>query len=217
MPPPLFALSGEPWTFPPDCGVKCRQPPSVVEAAGPAEFPGRATLDAPGDVPDGRFIPPSRCAVFESENRRHPEPSEAAGLPVRSLLKLAPLSAGCAPEGLLPAGVRNPGEGLAVDEVWLGPLENDGLFPAPLLCIDCRICYTCRSNEGGAAAGRVFEKKRICSPPGVGWKPPPDGCSPITPPRRNREDTRNHAPARNLWPSTPTGRGVRCQTDRSER
>jgi hypothetical protein len=125
MPPPLFPLSGDAWTFPPDCGVKCRQPPSLVEAAGPAEFPGRATLDvAPGDMPDGRFIPPSRCAVFELEleNRRHPEPSDGA------VPTLAPLSACGATEAWLnppPAGVRTPGEGLAIEEVWPAPLEND--------------------------------------------------------------------------------------------
>lgn len=180
----------------------------MVEAAGPAEFPGRATLDAPGDVPDGRFIPPSRCAVFESENRRHPEPSEAAGLPVRSLLELVPLSACCAPEGLLPAGVRNPREGLAADEVWLGPLENDGLVPAPLRCIDCRICDTCRSNEGGATAGRVFEKKRCCSPPRGKVEA---AAGRLLTDNAARVGTTGRFPAimrppRNVWPSTPTGR-----------
>jgi hypothetical protein len=162
MPPPLFPLSGDPWTFPPDCGVKCRQPPSLVEAAGPAEFPGRPMLDvAPGDMPDGRFIPPSRCAVFESENRRHPEPSEGA------VPTLVPLSACGATEAWLnppPAGVRTPGEGLAIEEVWPDPLENDCLVPAPLRWMDCRICDTCPSNDCGAAAGRALEKKRGCSP-----------------------------------------------------
>jgi hypothetical protein len=40
MPPPLFMRlfmrSGEP----PDCGVKCRQSPPLVEASGLGEFPG---------------------------------------------------------------------------------------------------------------------------------------------------------------------------------
>lgn len=129
MPAPLFALSGGPCTLPLDRGVKCRQLPSLVVADGPAEFPGRAKLDAaPGDIPDGRVIPPSRCAVFESENRRHPAPLEGEGPPVRSLLTPAPLSAWGATEAWLnppAAGVRNPGEGRAVEKVWLGSLDND--------------------------------------------------------------------------------------------
>jgi len=75
IPPPLFTRSGEPpWMFPPDRGVKCRQLSLLVEAAGAVEFPGRGKLleDAPGDIPEERFIPPLRCAEFVSENRRHP-------------------------------------------------------------------------------------------------------------------------------------------------
>lgn len=135
--------SAEPCTFPPDCGVKCRQPPSLVEVSGLDEFPGRGTFDiAPGDTPkewfvepfegllegpfetpfpvpfavpiEDRFIAPSRCTVFVSENRRQPELSEAAGRPIRSLLPLAPRSACCAPVELLnAAGVRTPDVGLA--------------------------------------------------------------------------------------------------------
>lgn len=134
--------------------MKCRHPPSLVEAPAPAELPGRGTLDeapddipderlipplgcamfelveapdptgllergTPDDMPDARFIPPLGCAAFEPENRRHPEPSEVAGLPVRSLFALAftlaPRSACCAPAALLnpPEGVRTPGVGLA--------------------------------------------------------------------------------------------------------
>lgn len=182
--------------------MKCRHPPSLVEAPAPAEFPGRGTLDeapderfippygcatfelveapapaelpgretldeAPDDIPDERFIPPLDCAEFESANRRHPEPSEAAGLPVRSLFTLAfalaPRSACCAPEALLnpPEGVRIPGVGLATP-FWFVPLENVCPEAAPLRWIDCCICDTCLSNDGGAAAGRDFEKNRCC-------------------------------------------------------
>ena len=88
-PPPLFTRSAGP---PPDCGVKCRQLPSWVEASGRDEFPGRGTLLLNVAVPverpvvefaagpAERFMPPSRCAVDESENRRHPAPSEVADL-----------------------------------------------------------------------------------------------------------------------------------------
>ena len=109
MPPPLFTRSGELWMFPPDRGAKCRQLSLLVEAPGPAEFPGRGTLSA-GDMPEGRFIPPLRCAEFVSENRRHPESLEVEGLPVRS--------ACCAAEPLLSPpldGVRTPGVGRATE------------------------------------------------------------------------------------------------------
>ena len=120
VPPPLFPRSGEPWTLPPDRGVKCRQLSLLPEAAGAVEFPGRGTLlDVPaGDMPEGRFIPPLCCAEFASENRRHPEPSEVVDLPVRSLLKLAPrLDCGAAEPLLNPPldGVRTPGAGRATE------------------------------------------------------------------------------------------------------
>ncbi len=81
MPPPLFIRlfmrSGEP----PDCGVKCRQSPPLVEASGRGEFPGRGTADIPegDDRSIGRFMPPGRCAGLELENFRHPAPSEFEG------------------------------------------------------------------------------------------------------------------------------------------
>lgn len=81
MPPALFMRlfmrSGEP----PDCGVKCRQSPPLVEVSGLGELPGRGTLDiVPGDIRSvGRFMPPERCAGVELENFRHPELSDVEG------------------------------------------------------------------------------------------------------------------------------------------
>lgn len=152
--------------FPPDRGVKRRQLSLLLEAAGAVEFPGRETLlDIPaGEVTEGRFIPPLRCAEFVSENRRHPESLEVVGLP----LKFAPRSACCAFELLKPPldGVRTPGVGRAT-EFWFrfSPLENDWPAPSPLRCSDCRICVTWRSNDCGAGIGRAFEKKCCCTPP----------------------------------------------------
>ena len=84
MPPPLlFTRSAAP---PPDCGVKCRQLPLLVEALDWGEFPGRATLLDVVPGPADRFIEPSRCAGVESENRRHPELSEFVGRAIPPLL-----------------------------------------------------------------------------------------------------------------------------------
>ena len=81
MPPPLFMRlfmrSGEP----PDCGVKCRQSPPLVEAPWPRRISRPRNIGHPrGRRPSsGRFIPPGRCAGIELENFRHPEPSEFEG------------------------------------------------------------------------------------------------------------------------------------------
>ena len=84
LPPLLFTRSAGP---PPDCGVKCRQLPSLVEASGRDEFPGRGTLllNVAGG-PAERFMAPSGCAGVESENRRHPEESEFVGRAIPLLL-----------------------------------------------------------------------------------------------------------------------------------
>ncbi len=84
MPPPLlFTRSAAP---PPDCGVKCRQLPLLVDASDWGEFPGRGTLLDVVPGPADRFIEPSRCAGVESENRRHPELSEFVGRAIPPLL-----------------------------------------------------------------------------------------------------------------------------------
>ena len=175
-------------------------------------------------MPEERFIPPLACPAFELENRRHPEPSEVEGLPVRSLVfmfefTLAPRSACCAPDAPLnpPAGVRTPGVGLATP-FWFVPLEKVCPEAAPLRCIDCCICDTCRSNDGGAAAGRDFEKKRCC------WLP---RCNDDVAAGRLVTDNASRVgttgrfpvimrPPRKVSPFTPTGRLVPCRTVRSE-
>src|SRR6478672_12492932 len=77
MPPAFFTRSAE---LPPDCVVKCRQPPSLVEASGRDEFPARGTLLLVGVAtePVERPMAPSCCVGVELENRRHPELSEVA-------------------------------------------------------------------------------------------------------------------------------------------
>jgi hypothetical protein len=145
--------------------VKCRQLPSLVEASGRDEFPGRGTLLLNVAVPverpvvefvagpTERFMPPSRCAVDESENRRHPAPSEVVDLATPSF----------GVESVPRAGPWLCTWGLFCTA--LSPLETDWPAPAPLRWIDCCICETCLSNDCGAAAGRDFEKKRCCPPP----------------------------------------------------
>ncbi len=69
------------------CGVKCRQLSSFPEDPGLTELSARGALDTaptdeePSDDRDIAPPPPPRCAGDESENRRHPLPSEADDFP----------------------------------------------------------------------------------------------------------------------------------------